>query len=188
MSPALSLFSRPFIRAIVLGDDMIPRLSLTNFDVLRDRVIECGCISAQKKFCLPLSTSNPVFRRESVPQSCRKILDDYRRAAGRQSSLGPGLVLPGRVLHLVRRESCADSLPCIFRWSCFCLFTLWCRKNTACCPKDELYDAKFVPTNSLGEIVVSMNMMYDHMPDVLEPAIRRALFRERANGYYAPSQ
>eukprot|EP00939_MAST-03C_sp_MAST-3C-sp1_P003971 g3971.t1 len=133
MSPALSLFSRSFIRSIVLGDDMIPRISLTNFDLLRDRVIECGCVSAQKKFYLPLSTSNRVFCPENVPRSCKKFLEDYRRAVGRQRTLSP----------------------------------------------DGLYDAKFISGSYLGEIVMSMNMMHDHMPDVLEPAIRRALDRER---------
>ena len=102
---------------------------------------------------------------------CKYVLDSYEAALKRKGNRNHDvMILPGRVLHLVRQHDAVDSVPCILRWSFFCLLTLWCR-GCSFCPMFDRYEAKWIENDSLDEIIISPYLMRDHMPDVCASAL-----------------
>ena len=53
MSPSLCEYTKRFVRSIVIGDDIVSRISMKNFDRLRDQVVRYGCRSSERKFLIP---------------------------------------------------------------------------------------------------------------------------------------
>ena len=61
MSPSLCEYTKAFVRSIVIGDDIVSRISMRNFDRLRDQVVRYGCRSSERKFLIPFKTKFREF-------------------------------------------------------------------------------------------------------------------------------
>ena len=61
MSPSLCEYTKAFVRSIVIGDDIVSRISMRNFDRLRDQVVRYGCRSSERKFLIPFMTKFREF-------------------------------------------------------------------------------------------------------------------------------
>ena len=61
MSPSLCEYTKAFVRSIVIGDDIVSRISMRNFDHLRDQVVRYGCRSSERKFLIPFKTKFREF-------------------------------------------------------------------------------------------------------------------------------
>ena len=99
MSPSLCEYTKAFVRSIVIGDDIVSRISMRNFDRLRDQVVRYGCRSSERKFLIPFKTKFREFslgemrkgtyllaslefyiRTNNNTRGCKYVLDSYEAA------------------------------------------------------------------------------------------------------------
>jgi sn1-specific diacylglycerol lipase len=181
-SPPGGLLSRPladatkrFITSVIVGDDVIPRLSVSTLELLRDETLYMLAHTTASKADLlgslcreRLSLSAPPLCRSALGRACWQV--DWARAPEPPSELGALLLNmhanaapppddssvlwpPGRIVHLTRADD-----------------------------DDGTWRAAEIEKEPLQRIVLSKRMMQDHFPDCVLDAVqaaRRAAHRAR---------
>ncbi|XP_069762799.1 diacylglycerol lipase-beta [Narcine bancroftii] len=170
LSKALADYSKGFILSIVLGQDLIPRLSLRNIEDLKRRIIRIVSHCTRPKYqilvqgcwyelfggdpgSLPIELGEEQSANLHQPilaeQNLRGCQSDSSGSTSDSSPIsspfkGPPLFLPGRIIHLVedRSEGCL-------------------------CFSKAKYHAVWRDASFFRRILISPKMITNHMPDLL---------------------
>uniref|UniRef100_A0A2K6JRK4 Diacylglycerol lipase-beta n=3 Tax=Rhinopithecus TaxID=542827 RepID=A0A2K6JRK4_RHIBE len=188
-SKALHEYSQSFIVSLVLGKDVIPRLSVTNLEDLKRRILRvvAHCNKPKYKILLhglwyELFGGNPNFPTE-LDGGDQEVLT--QPLLGEQSLLThwspaysfssdspldsspkyPPLYPPGRIIHL--QEEGASG-------------------RFGCCSAAQ-YSAKWSHEAEFSKILIGPKMLTDHMPDILMRALD-SLVSDRAACVSCPAQ
>ncbi|XP_072916246.1 diacylglycerol lipase-beta [Hemitrygon akajei] len=175
LSKALADYSRGFVLSVVLGRDLIPRLSLPNIEDLKKRILRIVAHCNRPKYQILLRGCwYEVFGGdpggfpteldgEHRAQLTQPLLAEQTLRGGHPDSSGcisdvsppgspfrgPPLFPPGRVIH-IREET-----------------------STGClCFSKVKYHAVWSDASSFGKILISPKMITDHMPDLLLDVLR----------------
>lgn len=144
-------YAENFTLSVVVGKDMIARLSLNNLKELRDRVmfvvsrtrtpkwkIIRGCVlRATMCCCCGRRQGDPL--QETDMEYVEKKFNDFTR----QSSNTPDFYPPGKILHLAKVKSVKG--PCL--------------------NKQKVFEPFWSSSEDFNEILISSLMWADHMPD-----------------------
>ncbi|XP_051878477.1 diacylglycerol lipase-beta [Pristis pectinata] len=170
LSKALSDYSKGFILSVVLGRDLIPRLSLPNVEDLKKRILRIVAHCNRPKYQILLRgcwyevfggdpNRFPIeLTDEHQAQLTQPLLAEQNlgcRQSGSSGSVsdtsppcspfqGPPLFLPGRIIHIVEERSVG----------CLCFSKV-------------KYHAVWRDASSFDSILISPKMITDHMPDLL---------------------
>ncbi|XP_023053516.2 sn1-specific diacylglycerol lipase beta isoform X2 [Piliocolobus tephrosceles] len=188
-SKALHEYSQSFIVSLVLGKDVIPRLSVTNLEDLKRRILRvvAHCNKPKYKILLhglwyELFGGNPNFPTE-LDGGDQEVLT--QPLLGEQSLLTrwspaysfssdspldsspkyPPLYPPGRIIHL--QEEGASG-------------------RFGCCSAAQ-YSAKWSHEAEFSKILIGPKMLTDHMPDIVMRALD-SLVSDRAACVSCPAQ
>uniref|UniRef100_A0A2K5EVY5 Diacylglycerol lipase-beta n=1 Tax=Aotus nancymaae TaxID=37293 RepID=A0A2K5EVY5_AOTNA len=189
-SKALHEYSRSFIVSLVLGKDVIPRLSVTNLEDLKRRILRviAHCSKPKYKILLhglwyELFGGNPNNFPTELDGGDQEILT--QPLLGEQSLLThwspaysfssdspldsspkyPPLYPPGRIIHL--QEEGASG-------------------RFSCCSAAQ-YSAKWSHEAEFSKILIGPKMLTDHMPDILMRALD-SVVSDRAACVSCPAQ
>ncbi|XP_077173149.1 diacylglycerol lipase-beta [Paroedura picta] len=175
LSKSLADYTKQFIVSVIVGKDVVPRLSMPNMEDLKRRIIRIVASCNRPKYRILLhgcwyevfggdpdnfpteldgrnqaSLAQPLLAEERllVHQSA-----SYTSLAMDESPLHsppqyPPLFLPGRIIHIVEENSTR-------RW----------------CSSDVKYSARWSKETAFGNILISPKMLTDHMPDVMLKAL-----------------
>ncbi|XP_054426191.1 diacylglycerol lipase-beta [Pteronotus mesoamericanus] len=164
LSKALHEYSKDFIVSLVLGKDVIPRLSVANMEDLKKRILRVIAHCNKPKYKILLRGCwYELFGGD--PDSLPTELDGDGHAdltqplLGEQSLLArssplpsptkyPPLYLPGRIIHLEEEGTSG-------RCSCY----------------TSQYTAKWASESEFSRILIGPKMLTDHMPDILMRAL-----------------
>ncbi|KAJ8246358.1 hypothetical protein GJAV_G00266850 [Gymnothorax javanicus] len=174
LSKALAEYSRQFVVSVVLGKDLVPRLSIPNMEDLKRRILKMvsNCNKPKYKILLhgcwyEIFGGSPddfptelESRREQ--QLSQPLLGEQSLLVHRSSSYqnlesedSPGqathlpLYLPGRILYITEEGRS--------RRSCFSPVT---------------YRAEWSTETAFSSILIGPQMITDHMPDIVQRALR----------------
>lgn len=175
LSQALADYSKDFVVSVVLGKDLVPRLSIPNMEDLKRRILQIVSNCNKPKYHILLhGCCYEVFGGE--PGDFPTEMDDRREEELRQPLLGEEslligrsssyqslpsddspahtathlpLFLPGRVLHITEDGPSR-------RW-CLGVFR---------------YRGDWSSEDAFRSVLISPRMLADHMPDVLLGALR----------------
>ncbi|XP_055507571.1 diacylglycerol lipase-beta [Leucoraja erinacea] len=170
LSEALAEHSRGFILSIILGKDLVPRLSLPNVQDLKNKILRIVAHCNRPKYQILLHGcwyevcgGNPnrfptEMEEEHRAQLAQPLLAEQSLRADRSGShgsisdsspphspfTGPPLFLPGKIIHIVeeRRDGCLYF-------------------------SQVKYHAVWREASSFSSILISPKMITDHMPDLL---------------------
>ncbi|GCB63791.1 hypothetical protein scyTo_0007438 [Scyliorhinus torazame] len=170
LSKCLADYSKGFIISVVLGKDLIPRLSLGNVEDLKRRILKIVAQSNRPKYQILLRGCwYEVFGGD--PDNFPSELDDRQQKQLTQPLLaeqnlmghrsasytsiadespsdspfhGPQLFLPGKIIYIVKEPSTGS----------FCF-------------SQAKYHASWSDASSFSNILISPRMITDHMPDLL---------------------
>ncbi|XP_015281684.1 PREDICTED: sn1-specific diacylglycerol lipase beta [Gekko japonicus] len=175
LSKSLADYTKQFIVSVIVGKDVVPRLSMPNMEDLKRRIVRIVANCNRPKYQILLhgcwyevfggdpdnfpteldgrsqdALSQPLLAEESlmIHQS-----PSYTSPAGDESPLNsplryPPLFLPGRIIHITEENSTR-------RW----------------CTSDVKYSASWSKETAFGNILISPKMITDHMPDVVLKAL-----------------
>lgn len=183
LSKALADYSKKFIVSIIVGKDLVPRLSMPNMEDLKTRILRMVANCNKPKYKILLRGCwYEVFG--GTPDDFPTELDGRAQAALAQPLLAeqslmtqrspsyntlvdtsllnspsqyPMLYLPGRIIHIVE-ESNSGRL----------------------CFSDVTYSAKWSKETAFSSIYISPKMITDHMPDAVLKALN-SLSPEKAS-------
>ncbi|XP_077131153.1 diacylglycerol lipase-beta [Ranitomeya variabilis] len=180
-SKALADFSKSFIISIIVGKDLVPRLSLPNMEDLKCRILRMLVNCNRPKYRILLhgcwyeifGGSPDGFPTEldggNVASLTQPLLAEHALLIPKSSSyntLTEGsptdspryapLYLPGKVIHITEDSRAG--------WLCF---------------SDVKYNARWSKETSFSSIYISPRMITDHMPDIVLSALR-SLCQERS--------
>ncbi|XP_078274177.1 diacylglycerol lipase-beta [Rhinoraja longicauda] len=167
LSEALAEYSRGFILSIVLGKDLVPRLSLPNVLDLKNRILRIVAHCNRPKYQILLRGcwyevcgGNPnrfptEMEEEQWSQLSQPLLAEQSlrvNRSGAQGSIspshtpfkGPPLFLPGRIIHIVEERS-----------------------DGCLCFSQVKHRAVWRDASTFSSILISPKMITDHMPDLL---------------------
>ncbi|XP_075383650.1 diacylglycerol lipase-beta isoform X2 [Tenrec ecaudatus] len=185
LSKSLYEYSKSFTVSLVLGKDVIPRLSVTNMEDLKRSVLRVIAHCNKPKYKILLHGCwYELFGGN--PDNSPTELDGGHQANLTQPLLGeqslltqgspaysddsptkyPPLYPPGRIIHL--QEEGPSS-----RWLCYC-------------PSAQ-YSARWSHEAEFSRILIGPKMLTDHMPDILMRALDR-LVADRAACVSCPAQ
>ncbi|XP_037546619.1 diacylglycerol lipase-beta [Nematolebias whitei] len=173
LSKALADYTKDFVVSVVLGKDLVPRLSIHNMEILKRRILTIVSNCNKPKYCILLQgcwyelfggepddfptemenrrehqLSQPLLGEESLiihPSASYQSLasDDF------PAHTPPHFFLPGRVLHITEdgpsRRSCFTQVRFRAEWS------------------NEM---------AFQSILISPKMLTDHMPDAVLRALK----------------
>uniref|UniRef100_A0A2K5QKS7 Diacylglycerol lipase-beta n=1 Tax=Cebus imitator TaxID=2715852 RepID=A0A2K5QKS7_CEBIM len=189
-SKALHEYSQSFIVSLVLGKDVIPRLSVTNLEDLKRRILRviAHCSKPKYKILLhglwyELFGGNPNNFPTELDGGDHEILT--QPLLGEQSLLTrwspaysfssdspldsspkyPPLYPPGRIIHLQEEGTSG---------------------RFGCCPAAQ-YSAKWSHEAEFSKILIGPKMLTDHMPDILMWALD-SVVSDRAACVSCPAQ
>ncbi|XP_024432619.2 diacylglycerol lipase-beta [Desmodus rotundus] len=164
LSKSLHEYSKDFTVSLVLGKDVIPRLSVTNLEDLKRRILRVIAHCDQPKYKILLrgcwyelfGGSPDGLRTELDRGGCADLTQPL---LGEQSLLTrssplqsptkyPPLYPPGRIIHLEEEGTSG-------RFSCY----------------TSQYTAKWAPESEFSKILIGPKMLTDHMPDILMRAL-----------------
>ncbi|XP_039630351.1 diacylglycerol lipase-beta [Polypterus senegalus] len=167
LSKSLADYSKGFTISVVLGKDLVPRLSIPNMEDLKRRILRMVANCNKPKYRILLrgcwyemfggSPDDFPTELESRRQDLTlPLLADlpspsYQSLASDDSSSGgqhPPLYLPGRILHITEEGSSGRS-----------------------CFSDVKYHAAWAEQHSFCSVLISPKMITDHMPDVVLKAL-----------------
>jgi pimeloyl-ACP methyl ester carboxylesterase len=147
--------SREYVTSLVLDCDLVSRLSVQAMTRLREEVLDSIARARVHKLMIfqamfkDHSANTVMYPPGDAPDSVfKRSLEIYketvnsRRVAEAEAGLKPNLVIPGRVIHLVKSE-----------------------EDTGFCSPKPLYNPQYAPSSDFLELVVSPNMAFDHFPD-----------------------
>ncbi|GMF23255.1 unnamed protein product [Phytophthora lilii] len=193
MSPGLAARCASFTYAVVVGDDIIARSSLTSAEALRDHVLDLIGRSKVNKAAIlrqVISWRNPdeLLHRGSDEHSAFDDtgdgsdsgrvsspfiahLSNYRTMLQRIQESEPihELTIPGRVVHLKRVVRAKGAAGC---WVC-------CRPGGGgiCCTARTNYRFAWAAEGQFSKIRIGRTMLDDHFPDkvhfVLQDCVKR---------------
>ncbi|XP_037671178.1 diacylglycerol lipase-beta isoform X2 [Choloepus didactylus] len=173
LSKSLHEYSKNFIVSLVLGKDVIPRLSVTNLEDLKKRILQVIAHCNKPKYKILLQGCwYELFGGD--PDNCPTELDGGNRCdltqplLGEQSLLAhrspahsfssdsplgspakyPPLYPPGRIIHLEEEGA----------------------SGRFCCSAAQ-YRAKWSHESEFSKILIGPKMLTDHMPDILMRAL-----------------
>ncbi|XP_068613374.1 diacylglycerol lipase-beta-like [Brachionichthys hirsutus] len=174
LSKALADYSKDFVISVVLGKDLVPRLSIPNIEDLKRRLLKVVSNCNKPKYCIllrgcwyelfggdPGDVPTEMDDRREV-QLSRPLLGEatliiqhsssYQSLASDDSSVHTAahlpLFLPGRILHITEAGPS--------RRSCF---------------SPVRYRAEWSNEMAFRSILISPRMLADHMPDILLQAL-----------------
>ncbi|XP_066496611.1 diacylglycerol lipase-beta isoform X2 [Tiliqua scincoides] len=173
LSKSLADYTKQFIVSVILGKDVVPRLSMPNMEDLKRRIVRIVANCNRPKYQILLhgcwyevfggepdnfpteldrrsqeALSQPLLAEENLMvhrSPSYTTLDDSPLNSPPQY---PQLFLPGRIIHIVE-ENCAR------RW----------------CSSDTKYTASWSKETAFGNILISPKMITDHMPDIVVKAL-----------------
>lgn len=174
LSKSLADYTKKFIVSVILGKDVVPRLSMSNMEDLKRRIIRIVANCNRPKYQIllhgcwyevfggePDNFPTELDRRSqealSQPLLAEENLIVHRSLSytslGDDSPLNsppqyPQLFLPGRIIHIVEEN-------CTRRW----------------CSSDIKYTARWSKETAFGNILISPKMITDHMPDIVLKAL-----------------
>ncbi|XP_043085975.1 diacylglycerol lipase-beta [Puntigrus tetrazona] len=180
MSKALAHYSKQFVVSVVLGKDLVPRLSIPNMEDLKRRLLKMVSNCSKPKYKILMhgcwyelfggtpddfptelenrreeALSQPLLGEESL---LVQRSNTYQSLSSDDSPSHPThlpLYLPGRVLHITEDGPA--------RRHCF---------------SQVRYRAEWSSETSFRNVLISPRMIADHMPDVVLRALR-SLTREQ---------
>ncbi|XP_028409100.1 sn1-specific diacylglycerol lipase alpha-like isoform X2 [Dendronephthya gigantea] len=179
LSSDATKYAEDFILSVVIGKDMIARMSLNNLKDLRDRVLFLVSRTRKPKWkilrrCVWRSTMccccGPTKAKDNhLPDADVDQLERKFREFTRQSSSTPDFYPPGKVLHLAKVKS--------IKGRCF--------------NKEKEFELFWSTSEDFEEILISSLMWSDHMPDFVLKVLKDTLHRlnirsDKASGYSPP--
>ncbi|EAN78739.1 lipase domain protein, putative [Trypanosoma equiperdum] len=172
MSPALAHYSKDFILACFVGNDVIPRTASHTFDDLRESVLD---VLESCNMSKPLIFANRCIlgRRNSSAGRCEPLSSEESRAVRAQLQ-SKACVLPMDQRKLFPPYTLVHLRKAVVRWtpkSCCCI-------PCCCCSKRENV---FVPTfetpDDVQTVVCSPSMFSNHFPDYVFDALEETTER-----------
>ncbi|XP_004705965.1 diacylglycerol lipase-beta [Echinops telfairi] len=169
LSKSLYEYSKSFTVSLVLGKDVIPRLSVTNMEDLKRRVLRVIAHCNKPKYKILLHGCwYELFGGD--PDNTPTELEGAHQANLTQPLLGeqsllthgspafsddsptkyPPLYPPGRIIHLQEEGPSG-------RWICYC--------------RSAQYSARWSHEAEFSRILIGPKMLTDHMPDILMRAL-----------------
>ncbi|XP_053131908.1 diacylglycerol lipase-beta isoform X2 [Hemicordylus capensis] len=174
LSKSLADYTKQFIVSVILGKDLVPRLSMPNMEDLKRRIVRIVANCNRPKYQILLhgcwyevfggepdnfpteldgrnqeALTQPLLAEESLmvhrSPSYTTLDDDTPLNSPPQY---PHLFLPGRIIHIVEENSTR-------RW----------------CSSDVKYTASWSKETAFGTILISPKMITDHMPEILLKAL-----------------
>ena len=146
------------VTSVVVGEDLVPRLSIRSLFAMRDSVVDCVCRAKASKVAIFATAPQrfPDLRRlfrgdEGELRAARELSEAFlgrMREGEAAREAAPPLVLPGRVLHYAVDEVDARDACCG-------------------CGRTRRYEALWTPREAFAEIVLSQRMLFDHLPDLV---------------------
>ncbi|XP_063790533.1 diacylglycerol lipase-beta isoform X1 [Pseudophryne corroboree] len=181
LSKALADYSKSFIVSIIVGKDLVPRLSLPNMEDLKSRILRMvvNCIRPKYQILLRgcwyeifggnpddfpteldgrnlASLSQPLLAEQSLLVQKSSSYNTLTDGSPADSPRHPHLYLPGKIIHITEDSRSG--------WLCF---------------SDVKYNAAWSKETSFSSIYISPRMITDHMPDIVLNALQ-SLCQERA--------
>ncbi|XP_053220106.1 diacylglycerol lipase-beta isoform X1 [Podarcis raffonei] len=182
LSKSLADYTKQFIISVIVGKDVVPRLSMPNMEDLKRRIIRIVANCNRPKYQILLhgcwyevfggepdnfpteldgrnqdALTQPLLAEENLmvhqSPSYTTLGDDSTLSSPAQY---PRLFLPGRIIHIVEESSTR-------RW----------------CSSDVKYTASWSKETAFGNILISPKMITDHMPDIVLKALN-SLAQENA--------
>ncbi|KAM3859342.1 diacylglycerol lipase-beta [Diretmus argenteus] len=174
MSKTLADYSKDFVVSVVLGKDLVPRLSIPNMEDLKRRILKMVSNCNKPKYCILLQgcwyelfggdpddfptemdnrredeLSQPLLGEESL---MIRHSSSYQSLASEDSPVHTAahlpLYLPGRILHITEDGPS--------RRSCF---------------SQVRYRAEWSSETAFRSVLISPRMLADHMPDTVLRAL-----------------
>ncbi|XP_048223335.1 diacylglycerol lipase-beta isoform X2 [Perognathus longimembris pacificus] len=190
LSKSLYEYSQDFIVSLILGKDVIPRLSVSNMEDLKKRLLQVIAHCNKPKYKILLHGCWYELFGGS-PSNCATELDGEGQGALTQPLLGeqslltrsspaysfssdspldtspkyPPLYPPGRIIHLEEEGSAG---------------------RFGCCSSAQ-YRARWAHESAFSKILIGPKMLTDHMPDILMKALA-SVVTDRAACLSCPSQ
>ncbi|XP_073447131.1 diacylglycerol lipase-beta [Aquarana catesbeiana] len=180
LSKALAEYSQSFIISIILGKDLVPRLSLPNMEDLKNRILRMVVNCNRPKYQILLrgcwyelfggdpdnfpteldgrnlaSLSQPLLAEQSFLVQKSSSYNTLTDGSPLDSPRHPLLYLPGKIIHITEESRSG--------WLCF---------------SDVKYSARWSKETSFSSIYISPRMITDHMPDIVLNALN-SLRQER---------
>ncbi|XP_075421540.1 diacylglycerol lipase-beta isoform X3 [Ascaphus truei] len=182
LSKALADYSKSFIISIIVGKDLVPRLSLSNMEILKNRILKMVVNCNRPKYQILLrgcwyeifggapddfpteldgrnqaSLSQPLLAEQSLMVQKSASYNTLAEGSPFSSPQYPPLYLPGKIIHIVEDSRSG--------WLCF---------------SDVKYTVKWSKETTFNSIYISPRMVTDHMPDIVLNALR-SLCQEKAS-------
>ncbi|KFO79949.1 Sn1-specific diacylglycerol lipase beta, partial [Cuculus canorus] len=174
LSKSLADYTKHFIVSVIVGKDLVARLSMPNMEDLKRRIVRIVANCNRPKYQILLrgcwyevfggdpddfpteldgrnqgDLTQPLLAEESLmvhrSPSYNTLEDESHLNSPPQY---PHLYLPGRIIHIVEESSCS-------RW----------------CSSDIKYTARWSNQTVFSSILISPKMVTDHMPDVVLKAL-----------------
>nr|XP_033819613.1 sn1-specific diacylglycerol lipase beta isoform X2 [Geotrypetes seraphini] len=180
LSKCLADYSKDFIVTVIVGKDLVPRLSMPNMEDLKNRIlrliVNCnkpkyqillrGCWyevfgGSPDDFSRELDSQNqaalsqPLLAEACLTQSPSTYNTLFDVSPSYSPSRYPLLYLPGRIIHIVEES----------------------RTGRFWFP-DVTYSAKWSKETKFSSILISSKMITDHIPDAVQKALRN-LFQDK---------
>ncbi|NXX92790.1 DGLB lipase, partial [Centropus bengalensis] len=174
LSKSLADYTKHFIVSVIVGKDLVARLSMPNMEDLKRRIVRIVANCNRPKYQILLrgcwyevfggdpdnfpteldgtsqgALTQPLLAEESLmvhrSPSYNTLEEEPHLSSPPQY---PHLYLPGRIIHIVEESSCS-------RW----------------CSSDIKYTARWSNQTAFSSILISPKMVTDHMPDVVLKAL-----------------
>jgi hypothetical protein len=153
--------SKRFVTSIILGNDIISRLSLRSISLLRNQVLYAIARARAHKLYILSSFLRPIDLEKALYQPGKEPDSDFKQAylafkADMEARLNRPdnveLLLPGSILHFVKTKI-----------------------DVGCCFNDSVYSIVHGRMEDYQEIPISATMRSDHHPDQYYHEMHRAV-------------
>ena len=162
-------YSQEFVTSLVMGKDIVPRLSEQNGHELKSNLVRLLELETQPKYyilarnilenlglwCRKVSSYREIRQRILRANESDSMLNSFWNSASGYSPVPPSritkqLVLPGRIIYVIPKEQS----PLLF----------W---------KDKEYSLKWAEPSDFQVLLVGPAMLADHLPDRMSRALKR---------------
>ncbi|KAM9583726.1 diacylglycerol lipase-beta isoform 1-T1 [Trichechus inunguis] len=189
LSKSLYEYSKSFIVSLVLGKDVIPRLSVTNLEDLKKRILRVIAHCNKPKYKILLhgcwyelfggdpdnfpteldgvnqeNLTQPLLGEQSLLTHSSPAYNGSDDSPLHSPSKYPALYPPGRIIHLEEKGP----------------------SGRLCCSAAQ-YSARWSHESEFSRILIGPKMLTDHMPDILMRALDH-LVSDRAACVSCPAQ
>ncbi|OCT64218.1 diacylglycerol lipase-beta [Xenopus laevis] len=174
LSKGLADYSKNFIVSIIVGKDLVPRLSLPNMEDLKRKILRMVVNCNRPKYQILLrgcwyeifggtpddfpteldgrnfeAFSQPLLAEQSLMVHKSSSYNTLTEDSPSGSPQYPLLFLPGKIIHIVEE-----------------------RRSGCLCFSDVKHSASWSKETSFSSIYISPRMITDHMPDIVLNALR----------------